>query len=279
LGYVWINARGNLPVNRSNVAFVRQLAAVELQFAVRGEAHYNARLPHMTLEARITPVWKKQKLFVALFLLAFGGWFFYDGLFGYPRKNAHYAVWRQSKVAGQDSIWADYAKAHGLKLDYWASHAREHNWREDNLPPQALTDAQIRGQFVFGGIAAAIGLIVLAYWKQQIGRVLRIDDEAVTSPAGTRVPFTAIAGLGLKKWESKGYAVVRYEIDGRKGEFLIDDYKFDTTATRQIVDEIKAQLTARGGSVRPSTSSGRPQIDLPNSGSSPAESPAPDGPR
>ena len=229
----------------------------------------------MSLEAHITPVWKKQKLFVSLFLLAFGAWFFYDGFVGYPKKNAHYSVWRRSKVEGNESIWTDYAKAHDLKLDHWANQAREHNWREDHLPPQALTDAQIRGQFVFGSIAAAIGLIILAYWKQQIGRVLRMDDEAVTSPAGTRVPFVAITGLGLKKWESKGYATVRYEIDGRKGEFLIDDYKFDTEAARKIVEEIKAQLSARGGSVRPSTTSGRPS---PAPGTNPPVPPVPDAP-
>jgi hypothetical protein len=207
----------------------------------------------MTLEARITPIWKKQKLFVALFLLAFGGWFFYDGLVGYPKQNARYAVWRRAKVEGNETIWADYAKANGLKLDHWANYAREHNWRDDALPPQALTDSQIRGQFVFGTITVVIGLIVLAYWKRQIGRKLSLDDEAVTSPAGTRVPFTAITGLGLKKWESKGYATVRYELDGRKGQFLIDDYKFDTEPTRQIVEEIKTRLTARAGGARPSS--------------------------
>jgi hypothetical protein len=51
--------------------------------------------------------------------------------------------------------------------------------------------------------------------------------------------------LGLKKWEDKGLAVVRYTIDGRKGEFVVDDYKFDYEATHTIVEDIKRRLVER----------------------------------
>jgi hypothetical protein len=76
--------------------------------------------------------------------------------------------------------------------------------------------------------------------------VLKLDDEAVTTPSGTRVPFDAITGLGLKKWEPKGLATVRYELSGRKGQFVVDDYKFETAPTRQILEEIKKRLEGRG---------------------------------
>jgi len=52
----------------------------------------------------------------------------------------------------------------------------------------------------------------------------------------------------LKKWESKGLAVVRYEIAGRRGEFVVDDYKFDTDAARAIIEEITRRLEARAAS-------------------------------
>jgi hypothetical protein len=87
--------------------------------------------------------------------------------------------------------------------------------------------------------------VTLGYWAQQIRRTLKLDDEAVTSPAGTRVPIECITGVGLKKWESKGFATVRYELNGRKGEFIVDDYKFDTDAAREIVDFIKQRLESR----------------------------------
>jgi hypothetical protein len=183
----------------------------------------------MPIEARVTSIWTKQKLFVAVFLLAMGGWFFFDGKIGYPRSNVRYYAWAKFRDDGNLQDWPDYAKQHG-----WVEKPPEH----------AFKDAQIYGQFFYGTLGAVGGLITLFYLLAQKGRVLRVDDAAVTTPAGKRVPFTAITGLGLKNWDAKGLATVRYEIDGRKGSFVIDDYKFDTLPTRAIFDEIKARVIA-----------------------------------
>jgi hypothetical protein len=184
----------------------------------------------MTLEARVTPIWKKQKLFVALFMIAFGGYFFYDGAIGWPRGNERFLKYEE------------FAQAQNL--DGWNAYAKERGW-STKKPEKLHTRADIVGQYVFGSIFTLIGLVTLGYWAQQIRRTLKLDDEAVTSPAGTRVPFESITGLGLKKWESKGLATVRYEITGRKGEFIVDDYKFDTDTTRQILEEVKRRLEKR----------------------------------
>ncbi|HET6409321.1 MAG TPA: hypothetical protein VFG14_15650 [Chthoniobacteraceae bacterium] len=182
----------------------------------------------MTLEARVTPIWKKQKLFVALFMIAFGAYFYYDGAIGWPRNNERFAKYQE--LSSDHSAWVAYAKQRG-----WS----------DKKPEKAYTPAEIQGQFIFGTLCTLIGLVTLGYWAQQIGRRLKLDDEAVVSPSGTRVPFDSITGLGLKKWESKGLATVRYEINGRKGQFVVDDYKFDPETTRKILDEVKRRLESR----------------------------------
>jgi hypothetical protein len=186
-------------------------------------------LPHMLIEARVTSIWKKQKLFVAVFLLAMSGWFLFDGKIGYPRSNERYDAWAKFRDDGHLQDWPDYARQRG-----WVEKPPEH----------AFTQAQINGQFLYGALGTVAGLITLIYWLAHKGRVLRLDGEAVTTPAGARVPFAAITGLGLKKWDTKGLATVRYEIDGRKGSFVVDDYKFDTQPARQILDEIKARVEA-----------------------------------
>ena len=117
-------------------------------------------------------------------------------------------------------------------------------WKEP-YPEVALGPGKITEQYVFGGLWTAIGLAILGYWAQQVRRVLKIDDAAVTSPAGTRVPFESITGLGLKKWDSKGLATVKYQVDGRAGSFVVDDYKYDTEPAREIPEEIKRRLEAR----------------------------------
>jgi hypothetical protein len=189
----------------------------------------------MSVTARITPIWRKQKLFVGIFLLGFGAYFFWDGAVGWPRSNERFLKHEEFQKAGD--------------LEGWRVYAKERGWSAK--PPEKLhTRGDIVGQFVCGGIASLAGLIAMAYWLQQIRRTISMDDEAVTSPAGTRVPFSAVTGLGLKKWESKGLAVVRYEIDGRKGEFVVDDYKFETESAKAIVEEIKRRLEARAGAAQ-----------------------------
>ena len=99
-------------------------------------------------------------------------------------------------------------------------------------------------QLACSGLCAVLGVIALTYWFAQKGRVLKSDAEAVYAPTGTRVPFSAITGLGKMKWEDKGLATVLYEINGRKGKFVLDDYKFDHDPVHQILAEIEARLTA-----------------------------------
>ena len=184
----------------------------------------------MPAEARVTSIWKKQKLFVALFLLAIGGWFFYDGKIGYPKKNERWAAYDKFKTEDHLTEWPEYAKSRG-----W-SEVPEH---------KLLTPQDIVGQFAFGGLAALLGVITLTYWATQKGRTVKTDAEAVQTPSGRRVPFAAITGVGKKKWDAKGLATVRYEIDGAKGEFELDDYKFDRDPTHAILAEIEQHLTPR----------------------------------
>ena len=42
--------------------------------------------------------------------------------------------------------------------------------------------------------------------------------------------------------DGKAQVTVRYEVDGRKGQFVLDDYKYDREATHQILAEIEERL-------------------------------------
>ena len=65
--------------------------------------------------------------------------------------------------------------------------------------------------------------------------------EAEAAYVPSELPLT-ITGLGKKDWDSKGIARVRYSLDGRQGQFIVDDYKFETDPSRQILDEIEQLL-------------------------------------
>ena len=187
----------------------------------------------MPAEARVTKIWKQQKLFIALFLIAFGLWFFADGIYFWPRSNRHWKLYKQFEDENRLSEWPAEAKTLGLKAE----------------PPHKYHEPQdILAQYVFASICGLGGAVAVFYWMTQKDRVVKTDAEAVYSPAGTRVPFEAITGLGVKKWESKGFATVRYEIAGQQGQFLLDDYKFERDPTHAIFEEIKQQLEARAKS-------------------------------
>ena len=197
----------------------------------------------MPAEARVTSIWKKQKLAVALVLLAFSLPFFYDGAIGYERKNGRYREWKKFADAPSDAQWKQLARERGWDPEEWPAFVREHGLQ--NHPPEIpFPRGKIIEQFVCAALALTFGGITLAYWAGQKGRVVRTDADAVHTPAGTRVPFSAITGVGKKKWDAKGLATVRYEIEGRKGEFVLDDYKYDRDPTHQILAEIEAHLPA-----------------------------------
>ena len=188
----------------------------------------------MPAEARIAPIWKKQKLFVAVFFLALGAWFWWDGLVGYPRSNTRWTAYEQHKTEGRlQTDWPEYAKSRG-----WVQKQPEKFYKRED----------VIGQYVFGGLCTLLGTILFIYWATQIRRTLRTDEEAVYTSSGTRVPFDDITGVGKKHWDSKGIAKVRYTVGGRQGQFIVDDYKFDTEPTRQILKEIEDHLLNRKSS-------------------------------
>jgi hypothetical protein len=93
---------------------------------------------------------------------------------GYPRSNERFLAHQQYEKEERLSEWPAYAKSRG--------------WVEK--PPEKLFKPQdINGQYFFGSLGVLVGLIVLIYWFGQKGRILRTDEEAVYTPAGTRVPL------------------------------------------------------------------------------------------
>lgn len=182
----------------------------------------------MTVEARITSVWKKQKLLLAILLIGFGAWFAFDGAIGYPQSNKRWLA--------HESVKNDPGK--------WKELAAQNNWSE-KVPEHFFEPRKTLEQFVAASICGTLGLVTLLYLLSQRGRTLRMDDETVTTATGVHVPFPAIIGVGKKQWDAKGIAKVRYTLDGKQGEFIVDDYKFDTKPTREILEEIEKRLLAK----------------------------------
>jgi hypothetical protein len=184
----------------------------------------------MSIEARVAPFWKTQRLIPALICIGYAAYYFFDGAVGYRRSNVRWLEHQR------------YADAH--MLNDWPARARELHWNP--VPPEKFhTEGDIRIQFIIGGFLLLTGGTFLWYWFDQKDRILRADDEAIYTPSGTRVPYEAVTSIERKKWEAKGLASVRYSLDGRKGEFVIDDAKFDGDATHEIFDRLEERFLDR----------------------------------
>jgi hypothetical protein len=175
-----------------------------------------------------------QRIFATVFFIGFAGFFFWDGKVGYPRSNERWLAHEKFSKADKETDWPAYAASRG-----WT----------DQIPEKFHKPEDIFMQYLCGGLSASLGLIVLAYWAVQRRRILKSDDEAVYAPSGLRISFDSITGLGKKNWDKKGIATVRYEMGGRKGEFKLDDYKFEQEPTHKIMAEIEAKLLSAGAEI------------------------------
>jgi hypothetical protein len=195
----------------------------------------------MPAEARVTSIWKLQRLFVALFFLGFAGFFFWDGKIGYPRSNERWIAYEQHKTEN--------------RVSEWPADAARRGWT-DKVPEKFYKAEDIVMQYICGIISGILGSFVLVYWVVNKGRVLKTAEGAVFEPSGKRIPFKSITGLGKKNWEKKGLAIVRYDVDGRQGKFVLDDYKFEAEPTHQILAEIEEHLLSESpeSQNKPSTS-------------------------
>jgi hypothetical protein len=184
----------------------------------------------MITEARVTPIWKRQKFFLALFLLGAGGYFFFDGFVGYPRSNERWLAYEQFRT--QEN------------LEAWPAHARERHWTQ--TPPHKFYDQRdLAGQMVFGVLFTLLGGVTLVYWLGQKDRFFKMDQEAIVIPSGARVEFGEIVALEKKKWDSKGLAKASYRVGAGRKTFMLDDYKFDAKPIRRILEEIEHRMGPR----------------------------------
>ena len=74
------------------------------------------------VSARITPIWRKQKLLFGLFLLLFGAYFFVDGAYTWPRSNERFRRHQEFAERGDEAGWLAFANAH-----HWSAKPPENS--------------------------------------------------------------------------------------------------------------------------------------------------------
>ncbi len=164
---------------------------------------------------------------VALVLLGFAGWSYYDGKYAYPEQQARAEAYADLEVVEE--------------LERWPEVAAENGW-EPYDPGEPKSDADIQVQFYMVGIAGIPGLLVLINVLRSLGRWIELDDKQLRSSRGEEVPLDKITKIDKKKWDKKGIAKLHYEADGNEKKFTLDDFIYERPTTDEILRLVEERV-------------------------------------
>ncbi len=114
-------------------------------------------------------------------------------------------------------------------------------WPTDD-PGQRRSNLDIRTQYIYLAIALPVGLILGVLFVCSFRQSIALDEQGLSTHSGRRIPFEAITGLNLARWDRKGIAVVLYDDGQGLGRLVLDDWKYDTAAIKAMVDRVRNHL-------------------------------------
>lgn len=194
------------------------------------------------IQCRVTTWYYRRMGLMAGVLAFFGLYFLYDGKYGYPADNviADKKAWfdetltkgfENARTAGTLEAWLENARKQGWPTGKdgqpprWVSYAAEQGWPEK---PKRHSQADIDGQFWWGGGSLVIALAVAGLMLMNRNKVLTGAQDHLISPSGERVDFANITRADKRAWDQKGLAYLwhRPSPGAKERRVVIDDLKF-----------------------------------------------------
>lgn len=204
----------------------------------------------LPLVARLTPWFWKRSLVLLAVLVGLGLYFLYDGLIGYPKKNAKL----EAGIEKRAQIWAG-AGTEQDKNRAWSEYTRGVGLAdkdgEKELREQWKSPAKVREQLY---CAAGLGVVALGLgiWQlRQRGRSLELRADGLRLPDGELVPFASMQRIDRRKWHrgKAGLAYLFYQSGGQTRRATIDGLKYggfrsDDDGRASLPERIMAGLLA-----------------------------------
>jgi hypothetical protein len=178
---------------------------------------------------------------IALAGIVFALYCVYDGAIGYPNQRVRALKYQEI----QKSLDVEgNVKPLSERKAQWKEVATENGWNpnEKNLT-KAKTEADCTVQFLMAGLAGSMGILFSIRVLLASRRWIAADESGLRTSGGLQIPYDQIITISKKLWRTKGIARVRYWQESRKKRLVLDDYKFDRTATEAIVRRIESKIT------------------------------------
>jgi hypothetical protein len=171
-------------------------------------------------------------LLIGLAAMGFACWALYDGFIKYPLAQERALVFEKLIEEGRGDDWDEEAIQRGWSTTPPAASKPEEEYEVD-----------VKMQFWMAGGSAIVGLFPLFAVFLSRGRWIELDSNTLTSSWGQTVTMDQVTALEKRQWRNKGIAKLRYDDNGRKKTFVIDDFKFKRTPTDEILAEIEKQIS------------------------------------
>lgn len=108
-------------------------------------------------------------------------------------------------------ILTDYERMKPLQPHLlWQEYSGE--MKMNKTPPEHSFDAgKIREQIIVFYICLTLSLITMFFLVRTMRRSVIADGTSLTTATGKRIPYEAMKTLDLRKWDTKGIALIDYE--------------------------------------------------------------------
>lgn len=190
----------------------------------------------MTIRTDIAGMFLLRLGVFALFCIGACGWFVYDGSITYPNQRERALKFREIKYVDPNSeeLRPDWR-------DEWNAVAAERGWPTED-PGAPKKEAEITTQFILGGVTGVIAIPFTFFFLRNRNRWIEADDQGLRTSWGRQCKFSDITALDKKKWKYKGIAKVRYKSNGRGGQIVLDDWKYTTDPTVEILRRVESHI-------------------------------------
>lgn len=103
----------------------------------------------------------------------------------------------------------------------WQDYSGENRMSKD-VKKKPFDAGEIRTQIRVFYICLSLALIALFFLIRTMRRTLRTDARALTTATGKTIPYADMKTLDLRKWDTKGIAIIDYEAPSGTGRTRID---------------------------------------------------------